>query len=505
MLQLALVAAYFVCFVVLCLFGLHRAHLVLAAYRHRRRIREMARAVEVPEAELPFVTIQLPMFNEATVAARLIEATGRMDYPRDRFEIQVLDDSNDETQGIAESAVQALRQRGVDAHYVRRPDRIGYKAGALDYGLRTARGELIAIFDADFVPQSSFLRSVVGGFREPRVAVVQTRWDHLNRGLNLLTGVQALMLDGHHMVENRVRSAAGFLWNFSGTGGVWRRAAIDDAGGWQHDTITEDLDLSYRAQLRGWKFVYRADVLTPSELPEDMSAFRAQQYRWAKGTVQTARKTLGNVLRSELSWAQKLEALFHLTPHFAYPLIVALSVLLLPTVTFMPASSLEGMLLVDFPITVATSGSLALFYGLANVAQGRSLLAALFRLPLLVALNAGLAPNQSRAVWAGLRGMAGEFVRTPKKGDRAGRYWQAAQLPWVEMALSAVSLTTVVAALQHGHYFAGPFAGLFAAGYGYVAYLVISEQAARRRAERLSVPAPATAEEQEGVSVARAA
>ncbi len=490
---LALVLAYFVCFVSLCLFGLHRAHLVARALWHSKQIRAMARTVDVSDGELPFVTIQLPMYNEATVARRLIEATGRMDYPRDRFEIQVLDDSSDETRTIAEAAVEALRQDGIDAQYLRRPDRVGYKAGALDYGLGTARGELVAIFDADFIPQASFLRSVVGNFRDPRVAVVQTRWDHLNRSLNLLTSVQALMLDGHHLVENRVRSAAGLLWNFSGTGGVWRRQAIDDAGGWQHDTITEDLDLSYRAQLRGWKFVYRADVLTPSELPEDMSAFRAQQFRWAKGTVQTARKTLGRVFASDLSPAQKLEALFHLTPHFAYPLIVALTVLLLPTVTFMPASSLEDMLLVDFPITLATTGSLALFYGLANLAQGRSLLAALVRLPVLVALNAGLAPNQSRAVWSGMRGMAGEFVRTPKKGEHAGRYWQAAQLPWVEMVLSAVSLTTVVAAFQHGHYFAGPFAALFAAGYGYVSYLVISEQSARRRAERISVPAPAPA------------
>lgn len=491
---LALVLAYFVCFVVLCLFGLHRAQLVARALWHRQQIRAMARTVDVPDDELPLVTIQLPMFNEATVARRLIEATGRMDYPRDRFEIQVLDDSTDETRGIAEAAVAALQEQGVRAQYLRRPDRVGYKAGALDFGLRTARGELVAIFDADFIPQASFLRAVVGNFRDPRVAVVQTRWDHLNRDLNLLTSVQALMLDGHHLVENRVRSAAGLLWNFSGTGGVWRRQAIDDAGGWQHDTITEDLDLSYRAQLRGWKFIYRADVLTPSELPEDMSAFRAQQFRWAKGTVQTARKTLGRVFRSELSPAQKLEALFHLTPHFAYPLIVALTVLLLPTVTFLPASSLEDMLLVDLPITVATTGSLALFYGLANLAQGRSLVSALVRLPVLVALNAGLAPNQARAVWSGLRSMAGEFVRTPKKGEHAGRYWQAAQLPWIEMVLSAVSLTTVVAAFQHGHYFAGPFAALFAAGYASVAYLVISEQAMRRRAERGSIPAPAPAE-----------
>ena len=485
--ELALVLAYFLCFSILCLYGFHRAYLVFLVWRNQRRIQSAARVIGVPDSQLPSVTIQLPLYNEATVVGRLLDAVGRMDYPRDRLEIQVLDDSSDETRTIAEAKVAELRARGLDIVYIRRPNRVGYKAGALDYGLARAKGDLVAIFDADFIPQRAFLRSVVGNFQDPRVAVVQTRWEHMNRDLNLLTSVQALMLDGHHLVENRARYGAGFFWNFSGTGGVWRVAAIRDAGGWQHDTITEDLDLSYRAQIRGWRFIYRPDVLTPSELPEDMSAFRAQQYRWAKGTVQTSRKLLGEVLRERLTFAQKIEAFFHLTPHFAYPLILGLTVLLLPTVAYMPASTWQSMLLVDLPITVATSGSLALFYGLANLAQKRPLLAALVRLPALIALNAGLSPNQSRAVVSGLRSMAGEFVRTPKKGNAAGRYSVAAQLPWTEMALGLVSAITVVTAVRSGHYFAAPFAGLFMVGYLYVSLLVVSEQQARRRAERTSV------------------
>jgi cellulose synthase/poly-beta-1,6-N-acetylglucosamine synthase-like glycosyltransferase len=499
--ELALVLAYFACFSILCLYGFHRARLVYLIWRHQKRIAATANTVAVPDAQLPTVTIQLPMYNEATVVARLLEAVGRMDYPRDRLEIQVLDDSSDETRTIAENKVAELRARGIDAVYIRRPDRVGYKAGALDYGLARAKGELVAIFDADFIPQSSFLKSVVGNFRDPQVAVVQTRWEHLNRDLNLLTSVQALMLDGHHLVENRARCGAGFIWNFSGTGGIWRAAAIRDAGGWQHDTITEDLDLSYRAQLKGWRFVYRPDVLTPSELPEDMSAFREQQFRWAKGTVQTCRKLFAIVMSARLTIAQKVEAFFHLTPHFAYPFIMGLTLLLLPTVAYMPAATWQNMLLVDAPITLATSGSLALFYGLANVAQGRSLFAALIRLPALIALNAGLSPNQTRAVWSGLRTMAGEFVRTPKKGNAAGRYWQAAQLPWVEMALAVVCAVTVVTAVRTGHYFAAPFAGLFMVGYVYVSALVIAEQQAHRRAQRASVPVP----EVEDVGIARAA
>jgi hypothetical protein len=476
-----LIVLYFAVLVPLCCYGLHRAHLVYLCARHRRRIEAAQRAVPLADSQLPRVTVQLPLYNEATVVSRLLEAAGQLDYPLDRLEIQVLDDSSDETRALAEAKVAELRSRGINAQYIRRPERVGYKAGALEYGLQTARGEFIAIFDADFIPQPGFLRAALSSFSHPRVAMVQTRWAHLNRGVSLLTSVQALMLDGHHLVENRARFGSGCLWNFSGTGGIWRRTAIEDAGGWQHDTLTEDLDLSYRAQLRGWKFVYRPDVVTPAELPEEMSTLRAQQARWAKGTVQTARKLLGQLFRARLTRLQRVEAFFHLTPHFAYPLMIALSVLLLPALVLMPATDLPTMLLVDLPLCAGATGSLALFYATAERVQGRSAWSALVRLPALIALGMGLAPNQTKAVVSGLRCMAGEFVRTPKKGDCTGRYRQAAQLPLAEMGLAMVSAASVVAAIETEHWFATPFALLFTAGYAYVAVRVAVEQTGGRR------------------------
>ncbi|HYO98104.1 MAG TPA: glycosyltransferase [Polyangiaceae bacterium] len=499
---IVLVGLYCAVLLVLCSYGVHRAHLVFACLRHRRKLLTLSRTVEVADELLPHVTVQLPLYNEATVTRRLIEATGNLDYPADRLEIQVLDDSTDETVAIASNAVSALRARGIDAVYVRRPDRHGYKAGALDYGLSSAKGELIAIFDADFVPQRSFLRDVAGHFQDPQIGMVQTRWGHLNRSASLLTRIQALMLDGHHLVENRARYATGCMFNFSGTGGIWRRRAIDDAGGWQHDTLTEDLDLSYRAQLAGWRFVYRADVLTPAELPEDMSAFRAQQYRWAKGTVQTARKLLGRVLRSELSFGKRVEAAFHMLPHFAYPMMVLLTLILLPALIFMPATDVRTLLLIDLPLCIGATGSLATFYSMAEVAQGRSAWKAIKKLPVLIAVGAGLAPHLTSAVWDGLRSMSGEFVRTPKRGVLQGRYRQGAKLPWAEIALGLVSAASVVASVETGHWFATPFAALFCAGYSYVAVLVVQEQVL---GTRVALPQPAAEPASEPSELVRAA
>jgi cellulose synthase/poly-beta-1,6-N-acetylglucosamine synthase-like glycosyltransferase len=270
-----LCVSYFAVLLLLASYGVHRSHLVYQCWRYRHRIKRVRELplLAGPPGELPRVTVQLPLFNEATVAVRLIDTVARIDYPKDRLEIQVLDDSTDETQAIARAAVERWRREGLDVVYLHRADRVGYKAGALDHGLKVAKGELIAIFDADFLPPAGFLWEVVGHFSDPKVGMVQTRWGHLNRDHSLLTQVQALMLDGHHLVENRARFGAGNLFNFSGTGGIWRRQAINDAGGWQHDTLTEDLDLSYRAQLAGWRFVYRDDVISPAELPEDVSAF----------------------------------------------------------------------------------------------------------------------------------------------------------------------------------------------------------------------------------------
>jgi cellulose synthase/poly-beta-1,6-N-acetylglucosamine synthase-like glycosyltransferase len=506
-----LCASYFAVLGLLAMYGLHRSHLVITCLRHARALRAMKDDVPPlpPSADLetvPHVTIQLPLYNEATVAARLLEHIARMDYPREKLEIQVLDDSTDETRALVRSLVARLQEPAprtapggdeapLDIVYIHRVDRVGYKAGALDAGLKVAKGDLVAVFDADFLPQSDFLRALVPHFmNDPKVGMVQARWGHLNREHSLLTRTQALMLDGHHLVENRARSAAGWLFNFSGTGGMWRKQAIWTSGGWQHDTLTEDLDLSYRAQLAGWKFVYRESVVSPAELPEDVSAFRAQQYRWAKGTVQTARKLLRRVLTAPLTTMQRIEAFFHLTPHFAYPLMVFLSVLLLPALILMPATNARTMLLIDLPLCIGTTGSLAAFYSMAMTAQGNTRWSALKQLPALLALGAGLAPHLTKAVFEGLQSMAGEFVRTPKKGVAQGRYRARADLPMVEIGLCIVSLGSTVASLETGHWFATPFAMLFTFGYGYVATLVASEEMARRAAAaKLAVTGPDSA------------
>jgi cellulose synthase/poly-beta-1,6-N-acetylglucosamine synthase-like glycosyltransferase len=493
----ALCAAYFAVLLVLAMYGLHRSHLVITVLRHRRTLKALKEGVPAlasgtveGRTDLPHVTIQLPLYNEATVAGRLLDHVAAIEWPRSSLEIQVLDDSTDETRALVRQRVELLREGGLDVVYIHRVDRTGYKAGALDHGLKVAKGELVAIFDADFLPQPDFLRAVVPHFMaDPRVGMVQARWGHLNRAHSMLTRVQALMLDGHHLVENRARMAAGWLFNFSGTGGMWRKAAIAGAGGWQHDTLTEDLDLSYRAQLAGWRFVYRENIVTPAELPEDISAFRAQQFRWAKGTVQTARKLLPRILRAPLTPMQRAEALFHMTPHFAYPLMVLLGLLLLPALVLMPATDTRTMLLIDLPLVVGTTGSLAAFYVMAELAQGRGRLDALKQLPALLALGAGLAPHLTRAVWEGLHSMSGEFVRTPKKGTTEGRYRAAADLPMTEIGLCLVSAASVVASLETGHWFAVPFAMLFTFGYGYVAFFVAFEQLVRRKGQPASQPA----------------
>ncbi len=481
----ALCTLYFGVLLLLSAYGMHRLYLVILCRIHRKKLDAIIANApfvsERDESKLPHVTIQLPLFNESTVANRLLDAVAKMDYPASKLEIQVLDDSIDETQAIARAHVERLRAQGLDVVYIHREDRTGYKAGALDNGLKTAKGDYIAIFDADFLPQPTFVRSIVGHFEDPKIAMVQTRWGHENREFSVLTQVQALQLDGHHLVENRARFGAGYLFNFSGTGGMWRKTAITDAGGWEHDTLTEDLDLSYRAQLKGWRFIYRPDVVTPSELPEEVSAVRAQQYRWAKGTVQSARKLMGRVMRSDLTISQRIEAFFHFTPHFAYPLLVALSFLLLPALALTPGGNNLTMLTIDLPLLTATTGSLAAFYMEAERAQGRSRIRALLRMPLVIAFGTGIAPHLAKAVIDGWRNNAGEFVRTPKQGANRARYKAASQTPWVEIILGLISLASIPVSYMAGHWFATPFAVIFTAGYAYVALLVSSEQSRRRR------------------------
>ena len=333
--DVSLLVPYFIVMIILAFYGIHRYQLVWLYYRNKRNEAHSDTPVaRFDDHELPFVTIQLPIYNEQFVIDRLLDACCRLDYPRDRFEIQLLDDSTDETVGVASAMVArfAAGTQGLPAqpvHYLHRTNRHGYKAGALEEGLRVARGEFIAIFDADFVPPPDWLMKVIHHFAEPGVGMVQTRWTHLNRNYSFLTQVEAILLDGHFVLEHGGRSRAGVFFNFNGTAGMWRRQAIDEAGGWQHDTLTEDTDLSYRAQLKGWKFKYLQDVECPAELPIEMTAFKTQQARWAKGLIQTSKKILPSIFRSNVPFHTKLEAWYHLTANISYPLMIVLSTLLM--------------------------------------------------------------------------------------------------------------------------------------------------------------------------------
>src|SRR5665213_1587257 len=354
------VGTYLGVLLILAFYGFHRSSLVWHYYRNRhRRPRPLGRF-----SELPAVTVQLPLFNEMYVVERLLDSVATIRYPRDRFQIQVLDDSTDETQEICQRKIAELAQRlpELDIEYIHRTDRSGFKAGALQNGLHTAKGEFILIFDADFLPLPDILERAIDHFSDPKVAVVQCRWEHVNRDFSALTEVQALMLDGHFIMEHAGRNWSGRFFNFNGTAGLWRRAAIADAGDWQHDTLTEDMDLSYRAQLRGWKFVYLPEIAAPAELPVEMSAFKSQQFRWAKGSVQVAIKLLSTILRSNATFAQKSEAFFHLTNNLAYPLLWLLSILLLPNLALRTHHGWREVLMIDLPLFFGTTLSVASFY-----------------------------------------------------------------------------------------------------------------------------------------------
>lgn len=471
------ILCYLVVLGLLALYGTHRAGLVYLYWRSRRR-----RPVEPGTWDtLPVVTIQLPMFNEKFVAERLIDTVCGIDYPRERLEIQVLDDSTDETCRIARRTVEAQKRRGVDIKYIHRVDRTGFKAGALEAGMKACRGEFVLIFDADFVPRPDILHSMIHYFTDPVVAMVQTRWGHINKHHSLLTRVQSLMLDGHFMIEHNARSRTGRFWNFNGTAGMWRKAAIEDAGGWQHDTITEDMDLSFRAQLKGWRFVYRPDVISPAELPQDFNSFKAQQFRWAKGSIQVARKLLWTVLSARIPFKVKLEAFFHLTNNIAYLLMVPLAMLILPTIMFRTEQGLKEVLLVDLPLFLGTTCAIALFYLVTHrVVHGRWR-GGFLLLPALMMVGIGISLNNARAVLSGLFSRNADFVRTPKTGIVASRPEPAAKprkryrpaksaITVVELLFGTYYALTLYLALQGGHFSAVPFLLLFFCGYFVVGF-----------------------------------
>ncbi len=467
-----------------CLFGFHRYSVLLRYFRYRREIPRPSGTLD----PLPVVTVQLPVFNERFVVDRLLEAVAALDYPRELLEIQVLDDSTDETTAFARRKVKELQVRGFDAKLIHRPDRTGYKAGALENGLATARGEFIYILDADFVPPSDVLRRMLPFFSDSGIGMVQARWGHLNREQSVLTRVQSILLDGHFLLEQTSRSRSGRFFHFNGTAGIWRKSCIADAGGWEPDTLTEDLDLSFRAQMKGWRFAYLNDVVTPAELPADMDGFKAQQHRWTKGSIQNALKWLVPVWRSRLSWPVKVEATFQLTCNFVYLFIVALLVLLLPIPGADPAWGWGPI--PSLAIFLAGTCSVLVFYTVTALTLYPSRWwRDLLLLPLLLAVGVGLSLNNARAVLEALRGKRTAFVRTPKSGGVTGQGKYRAEVSvttWLEFGLALVFAGLTVTTVEEGDWLSAPFMALFALGFAFV-----SAPSLRRwltRADRPAVP-----------------
>ena len=463
---------YFAVLLVLSIYGSHRYVMAYLYYRHRNN-RPVAPA---RFAELPRVTVQLPVFNEMYVVERLIDAVCKIEYPREKFEVQVLDDSIDETQGIARACVERWKAHGVDVVYLHRENRQGFKAGALQEGLKVAKGELVAVFDADFVPGPDFLARTVHFFSAPRVGMVQMRWEHLNREYSALTQAQAVFLDGHFVIEHTARNRSGRFFNFNGTAGIWRRDTIGDAGGWQHDTLTEDLDLSYRAQLKGWQFVYLPEHSAPAEVPVEMNAFKTQQHRWAKGSVQTAMKLLPRILKSDLPWRVKSEAFFHLTANFAYLLMVLLTILMPVCMVIRFKHGWYEVMMLDLPFFWSATMSVISFYVVSQREVGRTRWQRVKYLPFIMALGIGLCVNQARAVLEALLGYETGFARTPKHGIRSGdKSWAKMRYrgilsfqPILELGLGAYLTFSIYFAIDKGIYFSLPFLFLFQWGFFYV-------------------------------------
>jgi cellulose synthase/poly-beta-1,6-N-acetylglucosamine synthase-like glycosyltransferase len=481
-----LLGTYFLCMALLSLYGAHRLWLVLLYLRHRRAAPEAPRALE----QLPRLTIQLPIYNEVYVTGRIIDAACGLDYPRDRLEIQVLDDSTDETAALCLEKVIEHQRRGIDIRYLHRSSREGFKEGALEEGLRLATGEFVAIFDADFQPPPDFALRVLPYFSDPRLGMVQARWGHLNRDHSALTRVQSIFLDGHFIIEQAARCRAGRFFNFNGTAGIWRRSCIESAGGWQKDTLTEDLDLSYRAQMAGWRFLFLPEVVAPGELPVEMNAFKSQQHRWAKGSLQTGLKLLPGILRDPALPARvKTEAVFHLTNNVAYVLMVAVSLLYFPVMRLRERLAWRSLLALDLPILLFGTGSVLAFYLLSQKELRRGPWAVVRDLPALMSVGIGLSMNNARAVLEAVAGKKTEFVRTPKpRPAQAGveRRLDYRGLPspmaWVEMGMSAYFLLSLAYALAAGIYASVPFLALFLSGYLYSSWSSLRESFRTRRA-----------------------
>jgi cellulose synthase/poly-beta-1,6-N-acetylglucosamine synthase-like glycosyltransferase len=479
---------YFSILTVLAIYGVYRVKQVIEFWRYSRF---PPRAKDTfAEDILPHITVQLPLFNEMYVVERLVKAVTEIDYPRYRVEIQVLDDSTDETVNIARGTVENYAAQGYDIHYIHRDDRTGFKAGALENGMKTAKGELIAIFDADFVPKSDFLRKLVHFFTDPTVGCAQMRWAHINGSYNLLTRLQTIMLDGHFVIEQTTRNRTGNFFNFNGTAGIWRREAIELSGGWQHDTLTEDTDLSFRAQLMGWRFVYLLDEEAPAEIPVEVNAFKAQQRRWAKGVLQVWFKLYRRIWYADLPLRVKLEMFFRLTGNISYPLMIVASFMQFPLLLVRYNQGLHQLMMLDVPLLFFSTVSVVLFYGSAVWYLDKNRASRLLHLPLVMSLGIGLAFSNARAVFEALVGVKSEFVRTPKyrveKTDDES--WKRKKykrkhgwLPLLELSFAIYFVFAIAYALRMHMW--GPifFLLLFCFGYGYMGILSLLQTAGGKR------------------------
>ncbi len=445
-----------------------------------------------PLTQTPVVTIQLPLFNELYVVNRLIDAVCAMEYPKDKLEIQVLDDSTDETVQVVAKAVATYQAIGYDIKHIHRVNRSGYKAGALKYGLETARGEFIAIFDADFVPNKDFLTKTIPHFyAEPKIGVVQTRWEHINREYSMLTRAQAFALDGHFVIEQDVRNKAGFFIQFNGTGGVWRKETIIDAGNWQSDTLTEDLDLSYRAQLRGWKFKYLTKVTSPAELPAEVNALKTQQFRWTKGAIETARKIIPEVWKANIPLRLKLYSTFHLTNNIVFPFIILAGILNVPLIFIKQQGGHSAYFAMMSVFVLAFIGSF-LFYLVSQKSVYPDWRKRILLFPLFMAGSMGFAVNNSRAVFEGLFKRKSEFVRTPKfaikekqdnwkKNKYIGKKKKLDWVVFVEILLAVYCLFGVISSLYYMELAAVPFQMLYFFGFACVSWLSVKHAIEARK------------------------
>ncbi len=455
-------------------YGLHRYTLLFLYWKHSRHEPKPAGRFE----ELPVVTVQLPVYNEMYVMERLLKAVSELDYPKDKLHIQVLDDSTDETVEICQREVQKLCDQGFDAELRHRVNRVGFKAGALEEGTKSAKGDFLFILDADFVPGPGILMEMIHFFTDEKIGMVQTRWGHLNRHYSLLTRIQAMFLDGHLLLEQTSRNRAGRFFTFNGTGGMWRKQCIADAGGWEHDTLTEDMDLSYRAQLKGWNFIFLKDVVCPAELPVDMDGFKSQQHRWTKGSIQTCKKMLGTIWRADVPLLIKLEATAHLTSNFAYLLLIFLCVYTFPE---LPAGIPANIgLLLSLPIFLFASLSLIIFYIVAQQQlHPKTWLKEIYALPMLLALGIGMSINNGKAVLEAIFNHETGFVRTPKYGVdqkksadvKKSRYKSLKSVATaLEILFAAWFAFMTVYAIANGIWMSVPFLSLFTFGFLYVAF-----------------------------------